>query len=127
MLPPAFIGQMQALLGSESEAFFDALLRQPAPPSIRLNPAKRAALPHAPAKAVPWCAHGFYLAQRPASFTLDPLLHAGAYYVQEASSMFIAHLARQLAGEAPLAALDLCAAPGGKATLLASCLPEGSL
>ena len=67
---------------------------------------------------VPWCRYGYYLLQRP-SFTLDPAFHAGAYYVQEASSQFLAHV---LAGEevAGKRILDLCAAPGGKTTLYAS-------
>ena len=82
--------------------------------------------------AVPWCPHAWYLPQRP-SFTFDPLLHAGAYYVQEASSMYVAEVLRRylpLTDEtpsSPLAALDLCAAPGGKSTLLAGLLPQGSL
>ncbi len=74
-----------------------------------------------------WCDSGYYLAQRPV-FTLDPLLHGGAYYVQEASSMFLAHIVGQITeGKEPLVALDLCAAPGGKSTLLADFLPQSSL
>ncbi len=73
---------------------------------------------------VPWCPYGFYLAERP-SFTLDPLLHAGAYYVQEASSMFLFYLMEWLSEnklfpEDKIKVLDLCAAPGGKTTLLSS-------
>ena len=114
--------------------------------SIRLNPRKLSAeevLAHNPdLEPVPWCPNAFYLQGRPA-FTFDPLLHAGAYYVQEASSMYIASLLRPLqrkggplrpftpplegTEEAPLLALDLCAAPGGKSTLLQSLLPDGSL
>ena len=72
------------------------------------------------AGSVAWCENAFYLKQRP-SFTLDPLVHAGAYYVQEASSMFIHYgLSTILAEQRNLKALDLCAAPGGKTTLLAS-------
>ena len=74
---------------------------------------------------VPWCQTGRYLPQRP-SFTLDPAFHAGAYYVQEASSMFLDHVVSTLyAGvEPPQRVLDLCAAPGGKSTLLASRFTE---
>ena len=81
---------------------------------------------------VPWCPEGIYLKQRPA-FTADPLLHAGAYYVQEASSMFLAHVLRYLkSGITPntanfKVALDLCAAPGGKSTLMRSLLPDECL
>lgn len=75
---------------------------------------------------VPWCNNAFYLNERP-SFTLDPLFHGGAYYVQEASSMFIHHVLNSVLGtHRNLNALDLCAAPGGKTTLLAS-LPHFKL
>jgi NOL1/NOP2/fmu family ribosome biogenesis protein len=61
-------------------------------------------------------------------FTLDPLFHAGAYYVQEASSMFLELALRQSADlTAPLTVLDLCAAPGGKSTHLLSLLSPDSL
>ncbi len=77
---------------------------------------------------VPWCPFGYYLASRP-SFTRDPLLHGGVYYVQEASSMFLWEILRQLFGEEPgrRKVLDLCAAPGGKSTLLASFFENGLL
>jgi len=69
---------------------------------------------------VPWCTSGYYLEHRPL-FTLDPAFHAGAYYVQEASSMFLEYLLNTVLGEKrDLLALDLCAAPGGKTTLLAA-------
>ena len=73
---------------------------------------------------MPWCKEGFYLEGRP-QFTFDPLFHAGYYYVQEASSMFVTHVLRQLVKE-PVEMLDLCAAPGGKSTAARSVLPEGS-
>ena len=82
---------------------------------------------------VPWCKDAYYLARRP-PFTFDPMLHAGAYYVQEASSMYIATMLEkyfldtiQSLDGCPPATLDLCAAPGGKSTLLAGMLPEGTL
>jgi 16S rRNA C967 or C1407 C5-methylase (RsmB/RsmF family)/NOL1/NOP2/fmu family ribosome biogenesis protein len=95
------------------------------PTSIRLNPAKPAAV-FADASPIAWCANGRYLAERP-SFTLDPAFHAGAYYVQEASSMLLHWVFEQVAPKQALNILDLCAAPGGKTTLLASLMPEGSL
>ena len=74
---------------------------------------------------VPWMERAVYLDHRP-QFTMDPLLHQGCYYVQEASSMFLAEAIRKcVSGQ--VRALDLCAAPGGKSTLLAQLLPEGSL
>jgi 16S rRNA C967 or C1407 C5-methylase (RsmB/RsmF family)/NOL1/NOP2/fmu family ribosome biogenesis protein len=76
---------------------------------------------------VPWCATGFYLAQRP-SFTFDPLFHAGCYYVQEASGMFMEQALTQTVDlSRPLKVLDLCAAPGGKSTHLQSLLSSESL
>ena len=74
---------------------------------------------------VPWMDGAVYLDHRP-QFTMDPLLHQGCYYVQEASSMFLAEAVRKCV-DGPVHALDLCAAPGGKSTLLAQILPEGSL
>ncbi|MEO6231310.1 MAG: RNA methyltransferase [Ferruginibacter sp.] len=76
---------------------------------------------------VPWSSNGYYLTQRP-SFTADPLFHAGAYYVQEASSMFLEEAIRQVIDlTQPLKVLDLCAAPGGKSTLIQSLVNEKSL
>jgi 16S rRNA C967 or C1407 C5-methylase (RsmB/RsmF family) len=74
---------------------------------------------------IPWCPHGYYLSERP-SFTLDPSFHAGAYYVQEASSMFIWQALKETMGsDTHKKVLDLCAAPGGKSTLLASYFTDG--
>jgi 16S rRNA C967 or C1407 C5-methylase (RsmB/RsmF family)/NOL1/NOP2/fmu family ribosome biogenesis protein len=76
---------------------------------------------------VPWSSCGYYLPERP-SFTFDPLLHAGVYYVQEASSMFLEQALEQtIDRHRPLRVLDLCAAPGGKSTLLQSLITEDSL
>ncbi len=95
--------------------------------SIRLNPSKDAtSLTSYYSHQVPWCKNAFYLNDRP-SFTLDPTFHAGAYYVQEASSMFLWHILAQLIGNntSGKKVLDLCAAPGGKSTLLASYFTDG--
>lgn len=76
---------------------------------------------------MPWCEQGRYLPERPV-FTLDPLLHAGTYYVQEASSMLLEQ-ALKVTGlrDQAILALDMCAAPGGKSTHLISLLNTGSL
>ena len=116
-----------------------------APTSIRVNPAKSSMLNgewsihqtesfgiHSPftihhSQRVPWCETGFYLDQRP-SFTFDPLFHAGCYYVQEASSMFLEQPFKQLLDlSQPLKVLDLCAAPGGKSTHIQSLISDDSL
>lgn len=79
------------------------------------------------ATPIPWCANGFYLQQRP-SFTFDPLFHAGTYYVQEASSMFLEQVIKQALPQHNSEAyrvLDLCAAPGGKSTHLSSLFING--
>lgn len=105
-----------AELGPEEGRALCEALEGPAPTSVRLHPQRPCRW--SGAEAVPWSPAGRYLTERP-SFTLDPAFHAGAYYVQEASSQFLAHV---LAGEevAGKRILDLCAAPGGKTTLYAS-------
>ena len=118
-LPTPFEQSMRQLLGDEYEAFREALLGEPAV-SIRLNRGKSALMPDY--EPVPWATDGYYLPERP-QFTFDPLFHAGCYYVQEASSMFVEQAVRQHLAEAHVA-LDLCAAPGGKSTLLRSLLPD---
>ena len=127
-LPPAFIERMNRIMGNESEVFFEAL-NSPSPATIRVNPAKTVTplpFPELIDGQVPWCSDAYYLRERPV-YTLDPYLHGGVYYVQEASSMFLQSVFRQIAVDKPLRVLDLCAAPGGKSTLLAANLPTGSL
>lgn len=89
------------------------------PVSIRLNPFKLTAFEGTP---VPWSRWGRILPDRP-SFTLDPLFHAGAYYVQDSSAMFVGHIFRKHIKKG-VRVLDLCAAPGGKTTDLAASLRE---
>lgn len=133
-LPAEFEAMMREQLGADYEAFADAIACDPVV-SIRINKVKAAraaegghvSSPFETVEQVPWCTEGRYLKERP-SFTLDPLFHAGRYYVQEASSMFLAAILRQhTTPDTPVVALDLCAAPGGKSTLALGCLPEGSL
>ena len=89
-LPAAFESQMLALLGPEEFVLFKEGLALPSQTSIRLNKRKFAELPY-PRRPIPWATVGYFLEERP-SFTMDPTFHAGAYYVQEASSMFISHV-----------------------------------
>lgn len=122
--PNDFLASIEAALGPEYPDFL-AALNEPAPVSLRLNPAKP--IPRfSNAAPVPWHPEGRYLEERP-SFTLDPSFHAGAYYVQEASSMFLLEVLRQTVDlGSKLKVLDLCAAPGGKSTLLLSAISPDS-
>ena len=122
-LPQAFVERTRQLLGEESYTSFEEALHSESSNSIRPNRAK-CSLP-VKGSPVPWSPSGIYLHTRP-TFTFDPLFHAGCYYVQEASSMFVERVLRQYVKE-PVTMLDLCAAPGGKSTLCRSALPEGSL
>jgi 16S rRNA C967 or C1407 C5-methylase (RsmB/RsmF family)/NOL1/NOP2/fmu family ribosome biogenesis protein len=127
-LPPTFLEQRKTDLGSDITAFMDAL-QEISPVSIRLNPHKK--FPNTEnlenrGKNVLYTEGGYFLNERPV-FTLDPAFHAGAYYVQEASSMFIAEALSQVVDlQEDINVLDLCAAPGGKTTLLASVVSENS-
>lgn len=126
-IPLDFVRQMVPLLGQPGVADLAEALQKEPSTSIRLNPAKKVEVANTslPMDKVPWCDDGRYLSERP-PFTFDPLLHAGCYYVQEASSMFVSRAVCQYVDK-PVFALDLCAAPGGKSTLLRSSLPEGSV
>ena len=126
-LPAAFTEITRQLMGEERfERYLQSFEEEP-PVSIRVNPRKMAEgrWQIAEGTPVPWCRNGYYLQKRP-NFTMDPLLHAGCYYVQEAASMFLDEALRQHLTSAvrPLTSLDMCAAPGGKSTLLRSVLPE---
>ena len=122
-LPQAFIERTRQLLGEETYTSFEEGLNRTTPVSIRPNRTK--CLKLVQGDSVPWASEGFYLNSRP-TFTFDPLFHAGCYYVQEASSMFVEQVLHEYVNE-PVVMLDLCAAPGGKSTLCRSVLPEGSL
>lgn len=128
-LPDALIASLQNCAGFDEEAFRSIHQTGEQITSIRGNPKKISARYPAfsIAEKIPWSSNGFYLPERP-SFTLDPLFHAGAYYVQEASSMFLEQAMKQtLDLSAPLKILDLCAAPGGKSTLIQSLISSDSL
>lgn len=123
-LPCGFIERTKPLLKQEWEAFLSALNNE-SPVSIRLNKNKNIFINETIVNKVPWCNEGFYLPQRP-QFTFDPLFHAGCYYVQEASSMFVFQALKQYVTE-DSKILDLCAAPGGKSTLIADFMTDNSL
>ena len=126
-LPAAFIEYTRQLMGEERFGRYLKSFEEEPPVSIRLNPKKMAdgGWQIEDAEHVPWCRNGYYLKQRP-NFTFDPLFHAGCYYVQEAASMFLDEVLRQYLTSdiRPHTSLDLCAAPGGKSTLLRAALPD---
>ncbi len=139
-LPSALLDSLEGLPGFNRAAFTAVHATETYKPSIRLNPGKpvsggvetlvdafssgrESTIDVSP---IAWCSEGYHLHPRP-SFIFDPYFHAGAYYVQEASSMFLKHVMSQVCGDRQgLRVLDLCAAPGGKSTQLAS-LPFISL
>ncbi|MGI8951830.1 MAG: methyltransferase RsmF C-terminal domain-like protein [Chitinophagaceae bacterium] len=133
-LPIEFITSLHNIKGFNKETFVKAHSSGEQVTSIRINPSKFSMvncqfsienIQLSINGKVPWCSQGFYLSERP-SFTFDPLFHAGVYYVQEASSMFLWHvLGQTIQHKKNLKILDLCAAPGGKTTLLASYFNDG--
>jgi len=157
--PEVFLTRTKAVLGDDFDSFIQAMDEEPVT-SVRLNrdnilnvskilplpPPKGDRLTHdnfasnsgvsypplegAGGGLVPWASNAYYLKERP-SFTFDPLFHAGCYYVQEASSMFLEQVIKGIKDSKDfnesVKCLDLCAAPGGKSTHLSSILPEGSL
>lgn len=155
LLPESLLDSLRDVEGFEREAFVKVHQSGEQITSVRMNPAKTSMVngqwtianslsselttesvsgpsptQHSAfsiQQPVPWSQYGFYLPQRP-SFTFDPLFHAGCYYVQEASSMFLEQALQQLTDlSQPLKVLDLSAAPGGKSTHLQSLLSKESL
>ncbi len=121
-LPKRFSAGLIEKIGQTDFDSYEQELALPAPVSIRIHPQKGAELFNEE-EIIPWCSYGRYLKKRPA-FVWDPLYHAGAYYAQDASSMFFA---KAIDFSNDLKILDLCAAPGGKSSLLLSYMSENSL
>ena len=121
-LPDAFVMRMRQLLGSECDAFFASYEKERAL-GLRVNTMKVPAEVFArenqetfSLRPVSWCREGFYYEQesRPGR---HPYHEAGVYYIQEPSAMAVVSLLDPKPGER---VLDLCAAPGGKTTHIAS-------
>ncbi len=117
-LPKAFVERVSKdpFLG---EPLLQAL-NEEQPIAIRINSSKGVSV-FSELEEIPWSKNGFYLPERPI-FTLDPHFHGGRYYPQEAGSQFIDCILRQLKFPGEPVILDLCAAPGGKSTLIADFL-----
>jgi 16S rRNA C967 or C1407 C5-methylase (RsmB/RsmF family)/NOL1/NOP2/fmu family ribosome biogenesis protein len=118
-LPEAFVARMRELLGPEAPAFLDGY-RRPAQRAVRANPLKLdpadlPALLGIDPDPVPWCPEAFFLP--PGARVGDSLAHAaGLCYVQEPSALAVGAALDVRPGQR---VLDLAAAPGGKATLVA--------
>ena len=127
----SFRKYLEEAIGSKNALVAFSAFEADASVSVRLNPFKKTtdAILWDDARKVPWNVHGRILEERPV-FTLDPCFHAGTYYVQDSSSMFVGEVFRKvLAGmdipkDRSLRVLDLCAAPGGKTTDIAASLRE---
>ena len=132
-VPKEFADSLRAAIGGRARDVLDALRSEESVVGVRANPAKMR--PHdlasrfgVGAQPVPWRQDAFFLDSRPV-FALDALFHAGAYYVQDPSAMFVGSVADHLISEsdAPVKVLDLCAAPGGKSTCLAAAMRSGDV
>lgn len=127
MIKESFRKYLEEAIGSDDALVAFSAFDSPASVAVRRNPSKDGICPEG--RLVPWCSHGRILPERP-QFTLDPHFHAGAYYVQDSSSMFVGHAFRHILKDVhvpsgrPFRVLDLCAAPGGKTTDLAASLRE---
>lgn len=144
-LPEALLNSLESVKGFNKDAFINVHESGEKVTSVRMNSFKPSNVKREMSigsdkaeifihdsrftvhEKISWCETGYYLTSRP-SFTFDPLFHAGCYYVQEASSMFLEQAIKQTADlSKPLKVLDLCAAPGGKSTHLLSLLSKESL
>lgn len=127
MIKESFRKYLEEAIGRDNALVAFSAFEEPASVSVRYNPFKRICV--SDGEPVPWCSDGVILPERPV-FTLDPAFHAGAYYVQDSSSMFVGDVFRRLLKgcgtpeDRPFRVLDLCAAPGGKTTDLAASLRE---
>jgi 16S rRNA C967 or C1407 C5-methylase (RsmB/RsmF family)/NOL1/NOP2/fmu family ribosome biogenesis protein len=127
MIDGSFRKYLEEAIGSENALVAFSAFESPASTAVRCNPFKAGTVPEG--RVTVWNRYGRILSERP-QFTLDPHFHAGAYYVQDSSSMFVGHALRKLLENVrkpegrPFRVLDLCAAPGGKTTDAAASLRE---
>lgn len=124
-IPAALLRSLDKVKGFDCKTFEAVHASDERVTSVRFNLRKPVSFTDWQQNVIPWCPQGFYLPIRP-SFTLDPLFHAGAYYVQEPSSMFLWQVLKETVGaDTQRRVLDLCAAPGGKSGLLANYFQNG--
>ncbi|OSZ80270.1 hypothetical protein CAP36_03185 [Chitinophagaceae bacterium IBVUCB2] len=125
-IPLSLLDSLSNTKGFNKEAFENVHTSGEQITSVRINPAKQSKIENQKSR-IDWTDYGYYLETRP-SFTFDPLFHAGTYYVQEASSMFLEQALKQTVDlTKSIKVLDLCAAPGGKSTHIQSVISKDSL
>jgi 16S rRNA C967 or C1407 C5-methylase (RsmB/RsmF family) len=126
LIPDFLQEQYRELLGSEYDEFLNSL-EQPAVRSVRWNKGKlkkygTVSYPESTHNQLPWGERSYYVDDPKPS--IDPMWYAGRYYVQEPSSQVVTQFIDQMQG---VKVLDLCAAPGGKTTLVLDHVDEDSL
>lgn len=118
-LPSPFLEKMKALLKSEYDEFLQSYEEEKSN-GLRVNTLKISKeefqkISPFQIEEIPWVETGFfYDNSRPGK---HPFHEAGLYYIQEPSAMAVGEFVNPKPGEK---VLDLCAAPGGKTTHLAS-------
>ena len=127
-LPQIFVEQMKEILGPELPEYLESY-EKPKFTGLRVNTSKipveefERISPFKTLRRVPWTPNGYYYTEEDAP-TKHPYYYAGLYYIQEPSAMTPASVLPVEPGER---VLDLCAAPGGKATELGAKLRHEGL
>ena len=124
-LPEIYVDNMKHLLGDEYN-IYEACLDRPMFHGIRINTSKISVedflkINPFDLKPIPWCSNGFYFDEKKDKPSKHPYYFAGLYYIQEPSAMTPAATLPIEQGDR---VLDICAAPGGKSTELASKLKD---
>lgn len=127
-LPEGFKKRLMSEPELDGPALIKALSETEPEVGVRFNLRKSGSRPQwaLDGEKVPWCGDAILLSQRP-EFTLEPLMHAGAFYVQDSSSTIHQTIISKLVGDKDVCVLDLCAAPGGKSTAALAALSESSM